>query len=114
MGSSSLVTPPRELSMSIFLDRVVLAVVGGEAGANLGAFGVLATSSIRPVGVERPSSISVTASSSSSAASDLFCLAWFCSGVGKRRRGLMEDRVKGRRRVPGSVGSNPTSSSFSS
>jgi hypothetical protein len=76
----SLDGPAGELVMSNFLDLVTLAVVGGEAGANLGAFGVATTSSVWAVGVERlfGSSMSVTASSSSSVACDLIsaALAW--------------------------------------
>src|SRR5580693_8219650 len=63
--SSSLVGPPGELFNSTFLDRVARAVVGGLAGANLGALGVATASSIWCVGVvdmSMRSSMSVSAS----------------------------------------------------
>lgn len=41
IDSSSLVGAAGEELMSTFLDRVVRRVVGGEAGANLGALGVV-------------------------------------------------------------------------
>lgn len=80
---------------SLFVDRVVRLVSGGETGANLGASGVFAGAEWAFMGVcgmgassaMYMSSTSVAASSSSSATSGLF--------VGNSSRGLTEDRVSG-------------------
>src|SRR3569833_4136658 len=84
-------------SAALFPDRVARAVVGGEAGANLGALGVSGATSTSPWGASGtsasfsstgPSSISVSASSSSSAPSSSVA-----SG-GKRSLGLIDERVR--------------------
>lgn len=98
--------------------RVVRAVVGGEAGAKRGASGVpgaLSTSSVGVAGLlgsmpaKTWSSISVLASSSS-----LAMVESSLSAAGKSKRGLTEDRVKGRLAEDSTALSNPPStSSFS-
>jgi hypothetical protein len=98
-----------ESSKSILLERTARAVVGGETGANLGAAGVTAKSFMCFAGVETTvengSSKSVITSSSSVTCA-FFSRAATCSGVGKRRRGLSDERVRGPRRRAGTVASS--------
>jgi hypothetical protein len=104
------------LSVAFLLPkRVVRAVVGGEAGACRGALGVPGASSTRSTGVSgfsasRPastwSSISVGASSSEFSSFDSSAIA-----VGKRSRGLMDDRVKCRLGVSTALSRPPSPSS---
>lgn len=85
---------------SLLVDRVVRLVSGGDAGANLGASGVCALSSLAFTGVSTWAegfSVSAASSTSVAASSSSIISLVFGAGVlaGKRSLGLMEDRVSG-------------------
>lgn len=82
-------------SVSLLADRVTRRVDGGEAGANLGASGVDSRSFLDTVGVAGQASSSTFSSTSVTASSSSICSSVLTSW--KRRRGLIEARVKGRR-----------------
>lgn len=98
------------VSASFAVNRVVRAVVGGDAGANLGAAGVLGVSPLSSMGVlglfsaSTASSMSVGASSSSV----VIVTSFFLDGK-SRRRGLTWVLACGRSRCD----SRPASSSSS-
>ena len=99
--SSALAGPAGELLISTFLDRVPLRVAGGVN--NLLDVDAVNLSPTGLAGSSYDTSISVSASSSSVVSQGIGFFPLFldlaCCELGKSRRGVMEDPVKGRRRL---------------